>query len=123
MSQMRIDSIQIYQKPQQNEKKEDAALKKACREFESVLVAQMLKNMRSSVQKSDLFGSSEKEEMFQGMLDDEIAKDISRTNSFGIAQTLYNQLSQIKTAKVSEKSVDTSIESLQRPHYLKGRLP
>jgi len=74
----------------------DARLRKACREFESLLVAQMLSKMRSAVPKTDLFGSSEKEEFFQDMLDQEIAKQVSQTGTMGIGNLLYIQLSQEK---------------------------
>jgi len=73
--------------------KEDAALKKACREFESLLVAQMLHQMRATVPKADLFGSREKEEIFQSLLDDEVAKEISRTGTLKLADLIYAQLS------------------------------
>jgi flagellar protein FlgJ len=73
--------------------KQDRALKKACQDFESLLVAQMLHSMRSTVEKSDLFGSRDKEELWQGMMDDEVAKQISRTGAFGIGDLIYRQLS------------------------------
>lgn len=73
--------------------KEDAALHKACRDFESVLVSQMLSSMRSTVQKADLFGSDKKEEMFQSMLDNEIAKNCSEDSSFKMGDMIYQQLS------------------------------
>lgn len=73
--------------------KADAKLHKACRDFEAMLVSQMLGEMRQTVQKTDLFGSSEKEEMFQGMLDNEIAKDVSQNGSMGIGDILYRQIS------------------------------
>jgi len=79
--------------------KEDIALKKACKDFESILVSQMLKSMRESVSKTDLFGSSEKEEMFQGMLDNEIAQQMSEKSGFGLGDAIYAQLSRRKTAK------------------------
>lgn len=86
--------------------KEDAPLKKACSEFESMLVFQMLKNMRNSVMKSDLFGSGQEEEMFQDMMDEEIAKDFSRTGTIGLGDMMYQQLIQQKSAKVAPETVD-----------------
>jgi peptidoglycan hydrolase FlgJ len=84
---------------------DDKALKKACHEFESLLVSQMLHKMRDTVPKSTLFGSREKEEMFQSMLDDEMAKDMSNSGSLKIADLLYQQLGG-NTAKVSGEGVD-----------------
>jgi len=86
--------------------KEDPALKKACREFESLLVSQMLKKMRDTLPKTDLFGSKDKEEIFQSMLDDETAKSLSEKGSLGLADLLYSQLNTDKTAKAQQKTVD-----------------
>jgi flagellar protein FlgJ len=86
--------------------KEDAALRKACNDFESLLVGQVLKQMRQSIQKTELFGSREKEDMFQGMLDDEISKEMSTNHSIGIADVMYKQLSRQKTTQVPVESVE-----------------
>jgi flagellar protein FlgJ len=75
--------------------KADARLKKTCQEFEALLVAQMLSAMRETVPKSDLLGSREKEEIFQSMLDQETAVQMSRTGSLKLADMLYAQLSKI----------------------------
>lgn len=77
--------------------KDDAALRKACKEFESVLVAQMLHKMRETVPKTDLFGSRDKEELFQSMLDDEFAARMSNSGSLMLADLLYQQLSNKKS--------------------------
>lgn len=72
--------------------RQDAKLKKACTDFESLLVYQMLSKMRSNVEKSTLFGSGEQEETFQGMLDQEYANNIAKTGSMKIADMLYSQM-------------------------------
>jgi len=103
---MRIDTnVNNSVKPASG--KDDLALKKACRDFESLLVAQMLKEMNKSVPKNDLFGSKEKEEIWQGMLDDEVAKQISKSGAMGLGDTIYVQLLRIKeNAKVPDESVE-----------------
>ncbi len=75
---------------------EDPKLKKACRDFESLLVQQMLSRMRASLPKSDLFGSKDKEEVFRSMLDEEYAKEVSSSGSLGLADMLYAQFSEMK---------------------------
>jgi peptidoglycan hydrolase FlgJ len=72
--------------------KDDPKLRRACTEFESLLVGQMLKEMRATVTKSDVFGSSEQEDLFRGMLDQELAGQISKTGAMGIGDLLYAQL-------------------------------
>jgi flagellar protein FlgJ len=74
----------------------DDRLKEACRDFEAVLLSQMMKQMRATLPKNDFFGSKDTEDMFQGMIDDEVMKEASRTNSLGLADVIYNQLASPK---------------------------
>lgn len=75
---------------------EDTKLRQACKDMESVFMGQLLKSMRSTVNKTDLFGSDKEEGMFQDMMDDEIAKRASDQKGVGIADMLYNQLSRLE---------------------------
>lgn len=89
--------------------KEDAKLKKTCQDFESLLVQQMLSAMRQTVQKSDVFGSREKEDTFQGMLDQEMAVQMSRTGSIKIADVLYKQLSSENDKAASSEPISKAL--------------
>jgi flagellar protein FlgJ len=84
--------------------RKDAALKKACGEFEALFFSQVLRSMRKTVQESDLFGSRERETLFREMLDDEIAREICCSNDFGLAKLLYSELSRRVGTKHSQKS-------------------
>jgi len=69
-------------------------LRKACHDFESVILKQMLDAMRKSVPKSGLLdedGYANK--MYQSMQDDELAKEMSRGKGMGLGEVLYKQLS------------------------------
>lgn len=70
------------------------ALKKACSDLEGVFLGYLLKSMRKTVTKTDLFGSGREEEFFRDMLDSEVCSTASRTQPMGIADMLYRQLSQ-----------------------------
>lgn len=63
-------------------------LYKACSDFETVLVRQMLDAMQGSTQ---LFGKGFGGEYFQSMFQDEMAKNVSG-HSLGLAEMLYRQL-------------------------------
>jgi len=64
-----------------------------CREFESIFVKMMLKEMRATVDKSDsLVSGGWAEDIFQDMLDDEYSKSMADTANFGLAEMLYRQL-------------------------------
>ena len=71
------------------QKKELEKLNKACKEFESIFVYQMMKEMRKSVKKTGLIHGGQAETIFRDMLDQEQAKDVS----IGIGSMLYRQLS------------------------------
>ena len=72
--------------------KEDAKLRQACQDFETVFVNQLLQSMRKTVMKGELFGNGREEEMFQEMMDWEVAKSIAGQESTGIGDLLYRQL-------------------------------
>ncbi len=72
--------------------KEQAQMKQACRDFESVFLNHMLSKMRESVPKSDLFGNSGGEDLYRGMLDEEMARQISAGGGIGLAEVLFRQI-------------------------------
>jgi Rod binding domain-containing protein len=64
-----------------------------CREFESIFVKMMLKEMRKSVDKSDsLLSGGWAEEIYSDMLDDQYSSSIAENAGFGLADQLYKQL-------------------------------
>jgi len=72
--------------------KQDKRLKDACRDFEALFLTTVLKGMRKTVQKSELFGKDPAEDTFQEMMDTEIGKSAAKNSSMGIADMLYRQL-------------------------------
>lgn len=86
-----------------NTRHRDAQLKKACRDFESVLVNYMMKQMRQSVSKSSLVGTSQAEQMYTSMLDGEVAKNISQARGIGLASIIYQQMSGLVDAGETKK--------------------
>ncbi len=64
----------------------------ACIEMESLLVGRMLKEMRKTVQKSGWMNGGFAEEIFEDMLYDEYALNLSRNSNLGMAKMLYNEL-------------------------------
>jgi peptidoglycan hydrolase FlgJ len=73
-----------------NEK--DAKLLQACKDFESIFLAYLLKTMRETVPKGELLGDSKASEIFSSMRDDSLAKDLSQTGGIGISRLLYDQM-------------------------------
>ena len=76
--------------PEQHMK--DLELMKQCKEFESVLISQMFKQMRPKADKEDLFGSTKDREMFNSMIDDERAKVWAQKGGIGLASVMFQQM-------------------------------
>lgn len=77
-------------------KTEDDRLKEVCKDFQSIFVKQMLDSMRKTVNKEGLMSGGHAEEIFEDMLYDEYAEQISNTADLGLDDIMYQQLSQQK---------------------------
>ena len=73
--------------------KENAKLKKACHDFEGIIMQQMLTSMRKSIPKDGLLKDGYAQEMYQSMYDESLAQEMSKGKGTGLADTLYHQLS------------------------------
>ena len=67
-------------------------LRKVSEDFEALMINQMLKEMRKTVDKSGLIDGGMAEQIFEDMLYDEYAKEFSKTKTFGLADIIYNQM-------------------------------
>lgn len=73
---------------------EDPKLKEACQEFEGMFLTQLITAMRSTTFKSDLFGESKEDDMYNSMLNEQYAQMMARQDngSGSMANLLYEQL-------------------------------
>lgn len=72
---------------------EDKKLKDACVEFEAIMLQQMIKGMRKTIDRSDLIKHTMGQEIFEEMLDESYAKEMAKSNQMGLAEILYRDLS------------------------------
>lgn len=79
--------------------KDDAKLKKTCKDMEAMFLNMMMTDMRKTVQKSKLVDDS-KEDIMVSMLDSEMTKNMANAGGMGLADMLYRQLS--TTAKANK---------------------
>lgn len=79
------------------EKKDESKLKKACEDFEGYYLQQLFSEMRKTVPDSGLLEKSQGRGIYEDMLYEEYAKNISKGKGLGISDMLYKQLS--KTIK------------------------
>ena len=63
-----------------------------CMELETFLIKNLVKSMRSTVQKSNLIDTGFAGEIYEDMLYDEYAKDFARNAGFGFAEMAYREL-------------------------------
>ncbi|MFH1539781.1 MAG: rod-binding protein [bacterium] len=108
---MASDALQESMKRQANKlgevlakTKDDKKLLYAAEEFESFFIYMLLKEMRKTVPKSELFHGGRAEEIWQDMMDEEIGKQIAHTPGMGlgIAEMIYRQLSRPNVIPASE---------------------
>ena len=79
--------------------KDRAALKKSCQDFEAIFIQSMFKSMRKTVPEGGLFEKDHATEMYQDMMDQDIATQISRRQSLGLAEQMYRQMEKLLPPK------------------------
>ena len=72
----------------------EKGIEKVSRDFESVFLHKLLTAMRKTVPKSGLLDSFASD-MYQSMMDEEIAKEMSTKKGMGMGEMIYNELSNI----------------------------
>lgn len=73
--------------------KEKARVTKATQDFEAVFLGMMLKQMRKSMAGDNaLFGKSPEAKIYQDMMDDSLAQQMSRSGTFGLAKVMMKSI-------------------------------
>jgi peptidoglycan hydrolase FlgJ len=78
-------------------------LKEACEEFEAILVQKMLESMRATVPEGGLLKKDSAQKIFEGMFDQQIARDIAQNGSFGLASTVLQSVATTNDAETAGK--------------------
>ena len=99
---------------------EEAALQAAAKQFESIFTSMLFKSMRdaNSSFKSDML-SSENENFYRQMLDDQMSSELSASGSLGLVDMIVAQLSSGKAGDGTEAKVRTDgfDSALERPKF------
>ncbi|HWP30860.1 MAG TPA: rod-binding protein [Fimbriimonadales bacterium] len=85
------------------EQKELARLKKACCEFEALLVKQLFAEMRKSATEGWMGGNFQAK-FYEDFLDDAIAKQITTGKGIGISEMLYSQMKEVVLSRFSNRA-------------------
>lgn len=86
------------------DKNDDKELRKVCKDFESIMLNMMYKQMKATVSKSDLIPDDAGREVFESMLDEKLMEEASKGEGFGLADVLYKQLSRSNKASYRPKN-------------------
>lgn len=70
----------------------DKEIREAAQQFEAIFLNEIFKQMRAAVPKGDLLKESMGEQVFRGMLDQEIAQKAAETGGLGLAEIIFRQL-------------------------------
>jgi len=71
---------------------EESALREVSREFAGVFMGQFLRAMRATVHTSEFGSGGSEEQTFQALLDDELANEAARSESYGLSDLIYQGL-------------------------------
>jgi len=103
-----------------------AALREVARQFESIFTKMMLDSMRSASFGDPMFGSDQVD-MYQGMMDDQMAVQLSQGRGLGLADMLVRQLQSgaASVAEVPAAGNDTArnVTPEQRREFIDKLLP
>lgn len=76
----------------------------AAQEFERFFLYQMVREMRKSVPKTDLFGKSQQKEVYEEMFDDFMSGEMAKSNQLGIGNLVKQELQKTQDAQALAKS-------------------
>ncbi len=68
-------------------------LRRACGDFEALILKQMISSMRDSIPQSGLLGGGYADKMYQSMRDDQLSREMAGGQGMGLGEVLYRQLS------------------------------
>lgn len=86
-------SLELQTSQQKGEGSASAAkTEQAAKDFEGLLLQQMFRSMWKTIPQGGLLSQSREEQMFQEMLQDEVAKNISESQSLGIKDVILREL-------------------------------
>ncbi len=85
--------------PMANEGDDNTELEKASRQFESLLLHFMIREMRATAPESGFLPSSMAQDIFTSMLDEQYAGTMADNGGIGLSRILIDQLSEGQTDK------------------------
>ena len=95
-------------------------LESLSKQFESIFVQQLLKSMRSTVQKTGLF-DSHATNMYESLHDEEMSKLMTKKKGIGLADIIYKDLARLEEKIEQARSVrGASLQKINQSIDLKS---
>lgn len=104
---MNIDPFGLRQAISQGDMSREEKLKTVCRQFESMFVSTLFKEMRNTVKSNGLLGeNSFGSKVFQEMWDTKMAEEASNGPGLGLSKMLYEQMARTWLAQQGPETQD-----------------
>jgi Rod binding domain-containing protein len=96
-----LQRAELSAKKTENQKQSDylQQLAKVSRDFESIFLTYMLKQMRKSLPEDSLLGNSNAKDIYTEMYDESLANELAKAGGIGLAAMMYKQLAAAENAK------------------------
>ena len=96
-------------------KMDEGKLKKACEDFESIFISQMLKEMREAIPKSGLLDGGSEQDAYLSLFDEAFSKNIAQGGGIGLGKILYqNVMKQVKPRGLAPAELSTAAQGQGR---------
>ena len=90
-------------KPLESSQTDTIKTREACKEFESLFLNYLLKEMRATIPKSGLFDGGPAEEIYTSMFDEGLSKKLAQHGGIGLAKIIEDNLSMHQEAALESK--------------------
>jgi flagellar protein FlgJ len=102
--QVQASELPLEQLAKNQNLSEEQKVGELSRQFEAVLLRQILKDVQKTIIKSELMPQSAGHEMYQDMVTNQLAEGISQSGSFGFGRSLQQELTrQVISQKKSQE--------------------
>lgn len=105
------------------DRNDPAALREVAGQFEALFLQTMLKNMREASLGDPVFGNSDQQEMYQGMMDQQLALEMASGKGVGLADMLVRQLGGAEAAKFSRPDRAYPLSGVSRSNSVVAAKP
>ena len=87
-----IESLRVKSLSGQSQKMDDRQMRAIADEFETLIMRQLLKEMRKTVPHEGYIEQSFSTEMYMEIVDDHLARQLAETNELGLDRLIYEEL-------------------------------